>query len=373
MQSRSDSGDRIDYRSRIGLNFLRPDVNRPGNYDFVHSGEWLVSQYKELGVKWNRLAFSWVLIQPEEGVFDWTAYDRIVEACDREGIQILATLGGHFDRPPVPAWAGESLKDVVDRHPEYLERYVEAWVERYKGSITYWEILNEPGGFHKGLTVMDYVEKILKPSYLIVKSASPEAKVLPCSYRQLPVVGERDDFWDAARGYYDIHNVHVYQDWGMFRSRPSADQEVEATQDFRELMVDHGEGDKEFWVTETGWWATCNIPFMYEVYKKDPISRTEFQPSYTGEQILDHQIVAREDALRSEWMKDLFPRMLAVSGCAKAFLWVSMDEFEGGYDPDQVYGRSTEERPAKQVDQWGIIAGDKSWRKSAHVLQELLA
>lgn len=41
----------MDYTDRIGLNFIRPDANRPGNHDFVHSGTWLVSQFQELGVR----------------------------------------------------------------------------------------------------------------------------------------------------------------------------------------------------------------------------------------------------------------------------------------------------------------------------------
>jgi len=80
----------------------------------------------------------------------------------------------------------------------------------------------------------------------------------------------------------------------------------------------------------------------------------------------------REVNLRAEWMKNLFPRMLSVSGCGKVYLWVSLDEFEGGYVPDKIYGRSTEDKPASQIDLWGIIAGDKTWRKSAFTLQEIL-
>lgn len=79
-------------REGIGLNFIRPDANRPDNYGFVHSGEWLVSQYAKLGVKWNRLAFSWVVIQPDRIRYDWSTYDQIVNACQENGIEILATL-----------------------------------------------------------------------------------------------------------------------------------------------------------------------------------------------------------------------------------------------------------------------------------------
>ena len=55
------------------------------------------------------MAFFWVLVQPEEKRYDWSVYDGIVGACQKNGIEILATLGGHFDRPPVPAWAGATL------------------------------------------------------------------------------------------------------------------------------------------------------------------------------------------------------------------------------------------------------------------------
>jgi len=69
----------------------------------------------------------------------------------------------------------------------------------------------------------------------------------------------------------------------------------------------------------------------------------------------------------------MYPRLLSVPGCEKVFLWVSLDEFEGGYDPNRVYGHSTPEQPASQLDLWGIIAGDKTWRKSAHALRDVVA
>jgi hypothetical protein len=363
----------MDSHNRIGLNFIRPDVNRPGNFDFVNSGVWLVDQYKLLGVKWNRLAFSWVLIEPEQGVFNWEPYDQIVAACEAAGIEILATLGGHFDRPPVPAWAGESLKQIIRDHPEYLDAFITAWVRRYAGKIQHWEMLNEPHVHHKEMTVLDYVEGILKPGYRIVKSIDPQMKVLPCAYNQLPMSGNAEDFWDASRGYYDIHNLHIYADWAMFRSQTHADLEVEEAVNFRALMEKHGEGDKAFWVTETGWWGTCSLaPGMYDVYKKIPALWIDLKPVYAGKEILAHPVVQREDEKRAVWMNDLFPRLLNVAGCDKVFLWVALDEFENGYDPDRLYGQNTGGQPGDQVDLWGIIAGDKTWRKSAYSLQEIM-
>ncbi len=359
-------------RERIGLNFMRPDANRPGNYDFVNNGPWLVGQFAEIGVKWNRMPFSWVGIQPEEERFDWSAYDRIGDACQRDGIEILATLGGHFDQPPVPAWAGETLAEVVEKHPGRLAAFIRAWAERYKGKIHYFEILNEPSGQHKGLTVKAYVEGILKPAYRIIKSVDPQAQVLPCAYSNLPTLGKREEFWDLARGSYDIGNLHVYEDWGIFRTDTTADKEERTVRDFRAEMEKYGEEGKGFWITEIGWWGSGSMRDMAKSAENDPELRGKFKLFYAGREYLDHPAVAREDGRRAVWMKDMFPRMLAIAGCEKVFLWVSMDEFEGGWKPDALYGRATQGQTIGQVDLWGVIAGDRKWRKSAYVLQQML-
>jgi hypothetical protein len=359
-------------RERVGLNFMRPDANRPGNYDFVNRGPWLAGQFHEIGVKWMRIPFSWVVVQPAANRYDWSAFDRIVSAGQKDGIEILATLGGHFDRPPVPAWAGSTLAEVVEKNPAPLEAFIRAWAERYKGKIHYYEILNEPNGQHQGLSVRAYVEGILKPAYRIIKSVDPQAKVLPCAYDNLPAAGNPEDFWDLARGYYDIENLHVYEDWGHFRTDATAEKEERSVRKFRAEMEKHGEGNKTYWLTEIGWWGTGSLDQLAKASADDPDLRGKFKPYYTGREYLNHPVIAREDARRAVWMKDMFPRMLSIPGCEKVFLWVSMDEFEGGWKPDALYGEATEGRKVGQVDLWGIIAGDRQWRKSAYALQEML-
>jgi hypothetical protein len=326
-----------------------------------------VDQYQKLGVLWNRVAFSWVTSEPQEGQYDWERYDRIVNACDRAGIKVLGTLGGHFDSPPVPAWAGESLLDVVTSHPQRFEKFVKAWVERYKSKVHYWEVLNEPKVHHKGLTVSLYVEKVLKPTYRIIKAADPHGKVLPCAFNNLPVLGDKEDFWDAAKGYYDIANYHCYADWGHIKTDTSAAPDEALVRDIRADMQKHGEGGKSLWVTEAGWWGTGSGA-LFVPSKENPAPR----PNFLGSEILSHAVVLAEDAKRAAWMKDMFPRLLAIPGCDKVFLWVSMDEFDGGYRPDQRYDRRPEDSKVKQFDLWGVIAGDGTWRRSAYALQELL-
>jgi hypothetical protein len=223
------------------------------------------------------------------------------------------------------------------------------------------------------LTVLEYVECMLQPCYRIIKSIDPAARVLPCAYNNLPAVGDRSEFWDAARGFSDIHNYHQYQHWGHFLPEPSADGDMAELREFRALMKNHGESEKPFWVTEIGWWGSGSLTgTIDDTYKQIPTLWIPTRPAYTGKDTLGHPVVVREDALRARWLKEMVPRVLGIPGCQMLFLWVSLDEFEGGYSPEQLYGRSTAEQAARQVDLWGIIAGDKTWRRTAYALQELL-
>jgi hypothetical protein len=365
------------------LNFVRPDYGRSGNYTFLNKGVWLTDQFQKMGLRWTRLAFSWVVVQPEEGQFNWDPYDRVVDACQRKGINVLATLGGHFDKPPVPLWSGDSLLDVITNHPQRLEAYIKAWVDRYKGKVTHWEILNEPAQFHKGLTVSLYVEKILKPAYRIIKAADPQSTVLPCAYNNLPILGDREGFWDAAKGFYDLANYHQYQhaDGGKIKMDTSAAPDEARIREFIAEMQKHGEGNRSFWVTEIGWPGTSE-DFVFEHSQINHTPDASYR-SELGREILASPVMKAEDEKRAFWMEDMFRRLLILPGCEKVFLWVSMDEFMDGYHPDQLYKQGgaraeqlyqslPKDDRAKECDLWGFIAGDGNWRSSAYALQRRL-
>lgn len=339
---------------RVGLNFVRPDINRPGEYAFSHNYDWLLKQYTEMGVKWNRLAFSWNRIEPEKEQFNWTKYDSIVDYCHKNGINVIATLGGHFDRPPVPKWAGESLSLVLHSNPEYLYDFVTEWVKRYKDKIDYWEILNEPNGQHIGLTIKDYVDLILKPSYQIIKKYDPKSQVLPCDYWSLPGKN-REYFWKNAKDYCDIYNIHIYT--------KSAINEIRW---YSKMLPDSGVTDKKFWVTETGLESTGGAAVNQYLMQKNNIP-TKQEARFLGKEIVDNAFKNKQDSIRAEWIKDLFPKALAVERCEKIFLWGSLEEYEGGFDKDAYYDRKN-----RQFDLWAIFTGDFKWTKTAVEMKKLL-
>ena len=95
-----------------------------------------------LGVTSIRLDLAWDDIQPDSPTsYDWTNFDRIVQAANARGITLLPTLAY------TPAWArpaGCSDK-CPPTDPAQFEAFVSAAVQRYAPQgIHTWEIWNEP-------------------------------------------------------------------------------------------------------------------------------------------------------------------------------------------------------------------------------------
>jgi hypothetical protein len=94
------------------------------------------SEMNTLGVNWARENLSWASIEPERGVFHWSAFDSLVSAAKADGITILP-LALTF----APSWA--SPGDSAD-----YAAFVKAAVERYgpgtSANLQWWELGNEP-------------------------------------------------------------------------------------------------------------------------------------------------------------------------------------------------------------------------------------
>ena len=93
---------------------------------------------EELGLNHLRYNFPWSRLEPQPGQFDWTYADERVEECDRLGLNLMLDVM-HFG---TPAWLAQAVGDP--EFPEALERFTEAMVDRYRGSIRIWCPCNEP-------------------------------------------------------------------------------------------------------------------------------------------------------------------------------------------------------------------------------------
>lgn len=148
--------------------------------------------------------FIWRELEPEDKRFNWTGADRLVEAANRAGLEVLPVLGGMFftypDQQPfgklpprghaLPLWLYRKAS-IVPCPPNMKqftrigrqtalppmadwERMVGEVARRYQGKIHYFEVMNEP---NLCLTAEQYLP-YLKAAYFILKQTDPQVKVI---------------------------------------------------------------------------------------------------------------------------------------------------------------------------------------------------
>lgn len=91
----------------------------------------------DLGVRVWRYGMPWRLAEPSPGVYDWTRWDRALDACRRHGLEPVVDLC-HFGLPD--HFGGFCEPDWVDG----FINYVEAFLARYP-EPRWFTPVNEPG------------------------------------------------------------------------------------------------------------------------------------------------------------------------------------------------------------------------------------
>lgn len=221
--------------------------------------------------------FSWSNIEPEEGRYDFTVSDSWVKTGQENNVALVATIW------PYSLWDQAKCRgrecEVTEKDQFYPRKgeeafsipksrcrpcdlqayghFVENLVERYDGDgiadmpglempVRYWEAGNEPFlkaedlTFFKG-TPMDYLE-ILKATYVSVKKACPECKVLHAGAAHIQpeeLSSWRVVFQNDGIDYFDIANIHYIS---------SGDKSTMNVRDFDKLVEEFGE--KPIWLTE---------------------------------------------------------------------------------------------------------------------------
>lgn len=217
----------------------------------------------EMGASWAVELFPWAYVEPTRGAFDWSHSDLVVRAANEHGITLIARLDF------VPAWARPK-----DSTPRYLDsehyadyaNFVYEFVRRYRGSVRYYAIWNEPNtSFEWGYRPVDPVEytRLLKAAYVRAKEADPDALILPAglapTLEESPI-GLNDlvflqRMYDAgAAAYFDVMNVHAYG-WKLPPDDPPDPDQINFARAalIREVMVRNGDAAKTAIITEAGW------------------------------------------------------------------------------------------------------------------------
>lgn len=96
-----------------------------------------LERMRRLGIQWARADFTWRIINPEKGKWDFSKSDKIVRQAEKSDIKLLPILD--YD----VAWASPAYK-----HLDEWTTYVRKVVTRYQDLLRYWEVWNEPNIQH---------------------------------------------------------------------------------------------------------------------------------------------------------------------------------------------------------------------------------
>lgn len=150
-----------------------------------------VPQSERNWIRHYKMEVRWERVQPAPEKFDWSYYDRQVQAMLDDGARsILLLVGG-----PVPAWArdpeaGEFARKAPPRDWRDWEEFCSKLALRYGEVVDFYEIWNEPGWdvdaqayrrqgvYHFGGQVeSDYIH-LLRLAHSAIKRVDPTARVI---------------------------------------------------------------------------------------------------------------------------------------------------------------------------------------------------
>ncbi|MEA2691421.1 MAG: polysaccharide biosynthesis protein PslG [Acidobacteriota bacterium] len=222
----------------------------------------LLDRAQAAGLGWVRIDFIWAYVEPQRGVFDWSAYDAIAAAARARGIEIYATLAY------TPAWAthGPEFFGVPDNPADWADVCFRA-ARHFQGSIRYWGMWNEPNLTHFWAgSMQQYIDVILKGGADAIHAGNPQAQVggpdlahlqsadwFTWLQQSIQQAGDRIDFV-AHHVYATTGNKGVtkkLEDSTLFGDRPNLWSV--APPSVREVLVAAGWFGKPFWLTESGW------------------------------------------------------------------------------------------------------------------------
>ena len=124
---------------RIGLRFgtavIPFDLDTPAYNDVVAAQFSVVTPGNEM---------KWGVVEPEQGVFDWSGADRLVTYAEQHGQLVRGhTLTWHNQ---LPAWLTEGVANGTISATELaslLKQHIFTEVTRYRGRIWQWDVANE--------------------------------------------------------------------------------------------------------------------------------------------------------------------------------------------------------------------------------------
>lgn len=253
---------------------------------------------QEAGFGWVKQNVGWRDVEGAgKGAFDWYFTDRILADAEERGLRVLFRL----DREP--AWAVPERGVRSDNGPpedvEDFGDFCYALAERYAGRIGAYQVWNEPnlarewGGFAPDPA--GYVE-LLRACYVGLKAGDPEALVVSAGLaptgtgvpEAIPNTDYLIQMYEAgAASYFDALGVNAPGYKAPPEVSPDEAARTEAyggqrffcfrhVEDMREIMVQHGDSDKQVVILEMGWTIDPRPESPYHWHAVSPQEQADY-------------------------------------------------------------------------------------------------
>lgn len=216
--------------------------------------------------------FTWNVIEPEKGSYDWRLTDLVAQYARKSQIKISAVIQPFASWDQKSAIPSPSCRALDFAWYDYkagppndwsaYQKFLEATVERYKDVVFAWEIGNEYDGECGGF--QDNPEgylQLLKTSYETIKRIDPEAMVLNGGALEFPDSSIRN-FWVkffqlGGGNYLDAFNLHYNNERNGAKSDPSTFLEL---LNFYNTLIKNQSLAKPLWITEFGTYSGTPSP-----------------------------------------------------------------------------------------------------------------
>jgi hypothetical protein len=145
-----------------------------------------LAQARELGVTRLRVSLGWAAVLgaqasettvPSPVVYDFSAYDALIDAAAPYGIRLQINL-----IPPAPAWAtGDGKIGVNEPDPQLYGQFARAAAEHFRGRVDRFSLWNEPnhvGWLTPQSTAAAQYRELYLAGYRAIKRVDPATQIL---------------------------------------------------------------------------------------------------------------------------------------------------------------------------------------------------
>lgn len=253
-------GDRVtEAAPRSGFGFS-PGAGLRSEDDARLTGD--LAAMASVGARWVRLDIDWSVIEADQGRFDWSEHDRLIDAARSADLEVLGMLAYS------PPWARPP--DSTDKHPPFdhgdFARFAAEAVTRYgPDGVAAWQIWNEPNSrlFWSTGPDPELYGHLLEATAAAIRTVDPDATIV--SGGLAPAVDRPEDGWlspetfltgllgSAALAEVDAVGIHPYS----FPARP-LDRDSGSWNTFLRLpalhdrLIEADVGPRQIWITEYG-------------------------------------------------------------------------------------------------------------------------